>query len=240
MVLGANYALALTGQMVGYVQYQVTISSPTNLFSPRTFTLNESARPAGQSGFIDLTLSLSSTVANLSYSRAVNASSLPIVFPYLSGLTNQSFSLQLRGITLKVNLVNIGQVPVTFNGASYQATRYLVSFSAKNASSVHSISADGSVVSMPSGLIYAVQLTLNRTAQVAITLLSTSLPLTEVPSSVNSVGASMLGAGAILAISIAAPTLFLRVKSTKPTGQTQVEESSQENRDKEKPNYWVD
>lgn len=249
LVVGAAASFVLaTGQSSGYVQYKINIINPDDPASPRTAIVNESAQPTGQTGFVDLTLSLSSTAMNFTYSKDVNSSSLPEIFPYLSGLTNQSFSYEVQGLSITANLVNTGQVPVTFNGVTYQATQYLVSFSAMNSSSMKSISAYGNIISMPSGLIYTVQLSLNQTTSVNVTLLSTNLTLTDPSSSVNPLGASVLGAGVIAAVAIAAPTIFKKVKHNKTNDQDQTNEvranqendSEQENRDEKKPSYWVD
>jgi hypothetical protein len=249
LAVGAAVSFVLaTGQSSGYVQYKINITNPDDPASSRTAIVNESAHPIGQTGFVDLTLSLSSTAMNLTNSKDVDSSSLPEIFPYLSGLTNQSFSYEVRGFSITANLVNTGQVPVTFNGVTYQATQYLVSFSAMNSSGMKSISAEGNIISMPSGLIYTVQLSLNQTASVNITLLSTSLRLTDPPSSVNPLSALVLGAGVIAAVGIAAPAIFKKVKHNKTNDQAQTSEvrgnqksdSEQENGDEEKPSYWVD
>ena len=142
----------------------------------------------------------------------LDASSLPIIFPYLSGLTNQSFSYSIQGISITANLVNTGQVPVSFNDTTYKATKYFISFSAINSSSMKSILADGTLVSMPSDLIYNVQLSFNQTAYVEIMLKSTNLALNEQTVNVNPIRATILGGGAILALAIAAPTIFKKLK----------------------------
>jgi len=243
----AHLALADTGQSAGYVQYRVSVSSPVNPVLSRTFLVNESAKSTGQAGFVNLTLSLASNGMNFSYSKDVNSSSLPMIFPYLAGLTNQSFSFALRGISITANLVNTGEVPVNFNSVSYQGTKYLIHLSTMNSSSMRSISANGSIISMPSGLIYMVQLSLNQLASVNATLLSTSLQLTGPQTRFNLSGASILGVGAVAATAIAAPTIFMKVKHNKPNDQTgnktETGEGSnpeKDNGDKEKPSYWVD
>ena len=250
LVIGAEVdsTLAIKGQSAGYVQYSVTIIGIGDSTLPRNVLVNESVTPTGQTGFVAVTLSLTSDTTNFTYSKDVNSSSLPMIFPYLSGLTNQSFSYAVQGISINANLVNTGQVPVTFNDTTYQATKYLVSFSAVNSSSMKSISADGNIVSMPSGLIYTVQLSFNQTSSVDIMLISTNLSLNEPPSIVNPLGAAILGGGAILAVAIAAPTIFKKLKHNNPNHQTQTNEfkikqdygMEPKNEDKKKPSYWVD
>jgi hypothetical protein len=208
--------------------------------------VNETVQPSGQSGIINLTLAVSSTNSNFSYSKDVNSSSLPEIFPYLSGLTNQSLSYDIQGFTINVNLVNTGQVAATFNGASYQTTKYLVSFSASNSSM--SFSGNGTITSLPSGLINSVELSLNQTATVNVTLLSTDLSVNATGSSVNPLGASLLGIAIVAAVVVAAPTIFKRATNSRHKEQNQENENktsqdsdeSNTQPDNTKPSYDVD
>ena len=177
------------GPSSGFVQYQVTVSSPENSVASFTTVVNETAQSSGQSGIIDLTLAVSSAASNFTYSRDVNSSSLPEIFPYLPALTNQSLSYQVDGFSIQVNLVNTGQAAVIFDGTSYQATNFLVSFSATTSRASTSVSGDGNITSLPSGLIDNIQLSVNQTLQVNATLLSTDLTINAPASSINPVGA---------------------------------------------------
>jgi hypothetical protein len=249
--VAANFALA-SGPSSGYVQYKVNVSGQENsvmpISAPFSTTVNWAVQPSGQSGFVDITIALSSDISNLSYSRVVNASSLPEIFPYLSGLTNQSLSYQIQGFSINANIVNSGQVSTTFNNTSYQATKYVVSFSAVNSSSATSFSGNGTIISMPSGLIESVQLSLNQTASVDIVLLSTDLSLNAQAGSINPLGASLLGVALIAAVAIAGPTIFKKTKDNKNKKQAQNNETKppqesdakQEKEDEKKPSYWVD
>jgi len=247
LFIGANSASAqpIIGQSTGYVQYGISITGFDDHLLLEDFLVTESVSPTGQPDFIDVTLSLSSESTNFTYSRVVNSTSLPMIFPYLPGLTNQSFSYAMQGISISASLANTGQTPVTFNDNTYQATNYLVSLSAANNSKV--VSAQGNIVSMPSGLIYSIQLSFNQQS-VELTLISTDLELNQPQSSVDPLGASILGGGAILAVAIAAPTIFKKIKHNKPkqqtkTSQTKNNQENHENSNKEdenKPSYWVD
>jgi|GEM_PF-4211810 len=243
----ANFALA-SGPSSGYVQYKVNVSSQQNSMLPTSSaTVNEIVEPTSQSGIVNLTLSVSSSLGNFSYSRDVNSTSLPEIFPYLSGLTNQSFSYQFQGMSISANLVNTGQVSVNFNGTNYQGTKYLISFSAANATKGILFSGDGVITSMPSGLIENIQLSLNQTASLSVTLLSTNLSLDPPTSSINPLGASLLGIAVLAAVAVAAPTIFKKANENKHRNQTQENKSKnpqetdkkQENEDEKKP-YWVD
>jgi uncharacterized surface anchored protein len=136
----------------GYVQYSVSLSGQAG---PKTFTVNESASRTSQSGFVDLGLAISSPNTNLSFSRVLNASSLPETFPYLSGLNNETFSFQSHGTTISLSIHDIGTSSATFNGRSYQLTNYEIAVSATNSSSGKSVSLNGTVSSVPSGLLYS-------------------------------------------------------------------------------------
>ena len=68
---------------------------------------------------------------------------------------------------------------------------------------------------MPSGLIDTVQLSLNQTASINATLLSTNLSLNAPAGNINPVGASVLGVALAAAVAIAAPTIYTREKKKK-------------------------
>jgi len=249
VLLGVGTSFAITyGPSNGYAQYKVTSSGTANAFLSVSGIVNESAQPTGQTGFVNLMLEISSTVANFTYSKDANTTSLLEIFPYLPAVTNQSLSYQTQGTTISTNLINAGQTSVTFNGASYQATKFLVSFSAENSSNALSFSGKGSIITMPSGLIDTVQLSLNQTASISATLLSTNLSLNAPAGNINPVGATVLGAALVAAVAIAAPTIYQREKKKKHEEQTRKDEGKtsqdsdvkQENEDEKKPSYWVD
>lgn len=245
--VSASFVVA-SGPNSGYVQYNVTVNSQENSFKSISATVNETVQPTAQNGFVDLTLSLSSIAGNFSYSRDVNASSLPEIFPYLSGLTTQSLSYQVKGFSITAKLDNTGQVSTTFNGTSYQTTKYLVSFAVTNSSSSTSFSGNGTILSMPSGLIDTVQLQLNQTATVNIALLSTDLSLNAPASGINPLGASLLGVALVAAVAIAGPTIFKKTRDNKNKKQTQQNETKapeegevkKKDEDEKNPSYWVD
>ena len=101
---------------------------------------------------------------------------------------------------------------------------------------------------MPSGLIDTIQLSLNQTASINATLLSTNLSLNAPAGSINPVGASVLGVALAAAVAIAAPTIYTRErrKNTKSTlgkmkhKTSQESDVKQENGEEKKPSYWVD
>jgi len=229
-----SFAAATTDQSPGYVQYKIIVNDQENPIMSTSATVNYSVVPTGQTGFVDISLTVYSDISNFTYSRAVNASSFPEIYPYLSGLTNQSFSYQTQGVSITANLVNVGQVSVKFNGTTYQATKYQISTTAANVSMGESFSATGTVTSMPSGLINSAQLTLNQTTTINVTLLSTNLSLNAPATSINVVGASMFGAAIVAAAAIAGLAVSRRTKHKKQTGQ------ASETGTEQKPSFGVD
>ncbi|MGO8807432.1 MAG: hypothetical protein ACLQO7_12665 [Candidatus Bathyarchaeia archaeon] len=248
MLGGVGTIFALTyGPSNGYVQYKIAATGSSSFFQPTSGIINESVQPTGQTGFLNLILDISSLSANLTYSKVVNATSLLEIFPYLPAVTNQSLSYQVKGTSINANLINTGQTPVTFSNATYQATRFLVAFSAVNSSSDLSFSGNGSIVTMPSGLIDTVQLSLNQTGSINAALLSTNLSLKTPAGNINPIGASVLGAALSVAVVIAAPTIYKREKKKHEEQQCEAEnknnqesDAKKENEDKNKPSYWVD
>lgn len=243
--IGTSFALTY-GPSTGYAQYKITAIGTAGFFQSVSGFVNESAQPSGQTGFVNLTLGIYSTAENLTYSRDINTTALPEIFPYLPAITNQSLSYQTQGISISGNLINSGQTAITFNDVTYQATKFLVSFSAVNSSSALSFSGNGSIISMPSGLIYTVQFSLNQTASINATLLSTNLSLDTPSSSINPAGVSVLGATLVVAVAIAAPTIYKREKNKVHEEQAQVDENKTDQKndipqeDEKKPSFWVD
>jgi hypothetical protein len=207
----------------GYVSYQVTVN--WNGSVQQSFIVNESSVAASQNGFVDLTLGLTSSLQNFSYSKVVNASALPQIFPYVPGVSNQSFSYDAHGMSVSANILNSGTSSVTFKGATYTAQEYIVSATLVNSSLGYSVT--GSILALPSGLLYSAQIR-GDNSTASVQLLSTDLPLANSSSSVSTTeGAAMVGAGVLGAAAIAIPWKFKRKNNTKG-GQG------------EKPPYWVD
>jgi hypothetical protein len=248
-LVGAAFNLAFAATPTsGYVQYSITVSGQGSSNMPKTIIVNETAQPGSQSGFTALTIALSSNAMNFTCSKDVNSSSLIETFPYLSGLTSQSFSYQVSGFSISASITNTGSSNVIFNGNNYQGTNYKVSLSATNSTGGNSISANGSISSMPSGLVDSAQFLINGTITVNAQLLSTNLSLTAPQSKVNTVGLSLLVVGLLVAVAIAVPAVFKIVKHSKHTNSASVDETEEKQQKgneqgsegEEKPSYWVD
>lgn len=234
-------AQPLIGQAEGYVKYEISITGISEYFQLSDFIVTESIKPTDKADFMNVELSLSSPTTNFTYSKVMNSSTLPIIFPYLPELTNQSFSFQREGFSISASIVNTGQSQVNFNDNTYQAIKYLIDISATNSSK--GINAQGEILTMPSGLIYKAKISLDSQSSVELTLLSTDLDLEKPQNGIDPVGASLLGGGSVLAIAIAAPTIFRKIKNRKSSQKTKTSQKKDENNDKEdenKPSYWVD
>lgn len=231
LVLGVSSAVAFAATPTqGYVAYTVNFGK---MGAPSTnFVLNESSTSTGQNGLVSLTFALisSGTGPNLTYSKVVNSSSVPEVFPFLpGGLSNQSISYQNHSLAISAHILNTTGSSVTFNGKSYETTNYQLMATATNTSSGTSVSVSGSIVTMPSGLVYSAQLQINSTYSTQIKLLATSLPLTDSPSDPSPVGLGMVTVGVVGSVGLAVPSIFLKRRADSKTKT-----------EREKPSYWVD
>ncbi len=235
LVSGAASTVAFAAQPnQGFVEYKISL---LNQQAPvASFLLNESAQPTSQNGFVQLTISLISSIRNLTYSRALNTSSLPEIFPYLPGISNQTFPYQTRDVTFTVHIRNTGDAPITFNGKNYQGTNYEISVSVAYSTVGNPVSASGNIVTMPSGLIYSAQLQIYSTYSLHILLIATSLPLVDAPSSTFPLGVVLFSLGLIGAVGFAAPSVFMRIRS-KPQPEPAIEDKAL---GEKKPSYWVD
>src|SRR5437016_9795945 len=223
VVHGANITI---GPTQGHVEYRITLNNQTSTLA--SFLLNESAQPTGQNGIVLVTANLLSTVRNFTYSRALNTSSFPEVFPYLLGISNQSLSYHAYGVSLTLHIVNTGNTQITFNGQSFQGTSYQVTAS---------VSANGTIVTMPSGLIYSVHLESINSYSVQMQLEETNLALVDPSNSSNlPIGIALVSLGLLGAAVFAAPSIFKRLKSKPATAPATSDEPGGE----EKPSYWVD
>lgn len=239
----------------GFVAYSATLSNNGSVL--KTATINESSAPASQSGFLTLTFNLVSGNSHLSYSKVVNGSALPTVFPYIpaSVLTNQTFSYSRGDISLNAHLTNAGQSQITFNGNNYQASNYQVALSATNSSSGKTLSASGNMQLAPSGLLYSLDVQVNSTATLQVQLIGTSLSLASPSSSTSTtMGIAIVGAGVIGSVALAVPSFFKMRKSRRGNDQKTLPDallsssatSTQQSVEEEakssnnKPSHWVD
>src|SRR2546429_3086364 len=147
LLVGVVHGASITiGPTQGHVEYRITLNNQGSTLA--SFLLNESAQPTGQNGIVLVTANLLSTVRNFTYSRALNTSSFPEVFPYLLGIGNQSLSYHTYGISLTLHIAKTGNAQIMFNGHSFQGTSYQVAASATYASATASVSANGTIITM--------------------------------------------------------------------------------------------
>ena len=236
LLVGAVQGASVTiGPTQGHVEYRITLNNQSSTLA--SLLLNESAQPTGQNGIVLVTANLLSTVRNFTHSRALNTSSFPEVFPYLLGISNQSLSYHAYGVSLTLHIANTGSAQITFNGQSFQGTSYQVAASATYASATASFSANGTIITMPSGLIYSVQLESINSYSVQMRLVATNLALVA-PSNSSSlpIGIALVSLGLLGAAVFAAPSIFKRLKRQPATTPSTPGETDTD----EKPPYWVD
>ena len=236
LLVGAVHGANITiGPTQGHVEYRITVNNQSTTVA--SFFLNESAKPTAQNGIIFVTVNLLSSARNFTYSRALNTSSFPEVFPYLPGINNQSFSYNAYGISLNLHIVDTGNTPITFNGQSFQGTSYQVTGTAAYSLTTASFSANGTIITMPSGLIYSARLGSTNSYSVLMRLEETNLALIGPSNSSNlPIGIALVSLGLLGAAVFAAPSIFKRLKSKPARTPSSPSEPSGE----EKPPYWVD
>jgi hypothetical protein len=230
-VQGANVTI---GPTQGHVEYRIIINNQGATVA--NFFLNESAQPTGQNGIVLVTANLLSTLRNVTYSRALNTSSFPEVFPYLLGISNQSLSYHEYGISLTLHIVNTGNAPITFNGQAFQGTSYRVSASANYPSTTKAVSANGTIITMPSGLIYSLEFGSISSYSVEMRLEETNLALVDPSNSSLPIGIAFVSLGLFGAVVFAVPSVFKKLKSKRETTPATPPEPGHG----EKPSYWVD
>jgi hypothetical protein len=234
VLLAGEASAALIGSTQGYVIYKITLNSQQT--QAENFTLNETVQPTSQSGFVQMTITIQSSIRNVTYSNVVNSSSFPEIFPYLVGLNNQSISYGTNGMIDIVHVQNTGSAQVTFNGKTYEGTSYQVSVSATSSAQALEISGNAKVVTLPSGLVYSVQLQNITGNSVNAQLVQTNLPVTVATGSSLPVGLALISIGLLGAIAFAVPSIFIRWRKKPGTAPAP---SIQPQTD-EKPSYWVD
>src|SRR5256712_2899411 len=171
VLLAAGLVGAVAGATPGFAAYTVQFS--THGVS-RSFTVNESVTQTFKPALDKLFLSVTSPSENFTYSKFVNSSVM--IQPFLPAVTNQTFSFGSNKTSVSIKLTQNGTAPLTFQGSAYTLTSFTFSahFSARNRTG----SAEGTLLTFPSGLIYSVREDFNGTSNLLITLTATSLPLT--------------------------------------------------------------
>ncbi len=234
VLLVGQVSATLVGPMQGYVTYQVSLTGQQA--QPEILLLNESSQPTSQSGLVQITITVRSSEQNATYSNTVNSTSLPEIFPYIVDINNESISYGANGVSVAVKAENTGSAKITFNGGTYTGTSYQVSVSATYLPMALDITGNGTVVTLPSGLVYSVRLEQIDGNSISAQLLKTNLPVTVAAGSSLPVGLALVSIGLLAAIAFAVPSIFIRLRK-KPTAETA---PSTPPKSEEKPSYWVD
>jgi hypothetical protein len=220
----------------GYVTYQISLTRAGN--PVEVFVINETGQPTGQNDLVQLTFALTTSERHFAYSKIVNSSSLPEIFPYLPQLYNQSLSYSSHGMTLSAQITRNGTLPVTFEGKTYTALQFALSISLSRSPGTNYL-ATGNIVTMPSGLVYSAKLGSNQLYAFTLTLVATNLPLTDPSGTTTMFGLALVGLGLAGAVGLAVPSVFALVRAKTPTRNT-VSIATEPSTAQDKPSYWVD
>lgn len=203
-----------------FAVYSVTVTLPSGQHS---VLVNETVRPSDRSGFSDLILQLTGSQHNLTYSRLVNASTN--LFPYLPTLALQSFDYSNgTRYSVHVNFSSGGTAVVSFKGSQYTVNVYSIIVSATYGNK--SVTANGTVETFPSALVYSASAGSGNKIEVKAVLQATNLPLVQ-PSSQTATPA-YIGAG--LGVGGVALVAAFLVRRRERKARTQ----------EQKPLHWVD
>ena len=219
VMLFAGSAVAATQSSNGFATYKISVISPMGV---HTVVVSETVKNANKAGFSDLTLQISGTTQNLTYSRIVNSSS--VLLPYLPPIPGQAFDYSNKTFSVHANFTQAGSQSVTFQGKNYTLSVYDVTLS--GAYGNRTFNAAGTIETFPSTLVYGISLSSGVAGQVTMVLQGTDLPLDQ-PSSVMAT-AAVAGAGIGVVGVAAAVTLFVRRRDRQAKAQEQ------------KPLHWVD
>lgn len=205
-----------------YVSYGINYKGPS---ASESYVINESATPTSNLNFSVLTLAIAGQAWNLTYSESVNSSR--VFYPYVPAITNRSLSYSGHGFSVTVTLTDLGSTSILFGGKSYSGVLY--SFTGKSSFNRTAFAVDGNLTAFPSGLLYSLDTSLNGTAELSATLLSTNLALADSGTQnafVLVAVAGGVGAAAVAVIGLGLPF----VRRGRARGRAQ-----QARRD-----YWVD
>src|SRR5712692_108058 len=242
LVLGTSSSIASgvsafgTKSNHGYVTYQISLAGAGNPIE--VFLINETSQPTGQNDLVQLTFALSSNERDFTYSKVVNSSAFPEIFPYLPELNNQSLSYSSHGIMLNAQITRSGTVQVTFDGRTYTAVKHALSISISR-SAGQTYSAIGNIVTMPSGLVYSAELHAYGLYALTVTLVATNLPLTNPSGTTTMFGLALVGLGLAGAVGLAVPSVFAFVRAKTVTRNT-LPLPAEPSTAQDKPSHWVD
>src|SRR5207245_3638131 len=139
--------------------------------------------------------------------------------------------------SITIHIYTTVNAPIMFNGYAFQVTSYQSSASATYPSLTEAVTAAGTIITMPSGLIYSLQLETINSYSVQMQLEETNLSLIDPSNSSNlPIGIALVSLGLLGAAVFAAPSIFKRLKRKPATTPSTPGETDTD----EKPPYWVD
>jgi hypothetical protein len=197
-----------------YASYNISGNARNHSFSA---TVNETVAPASAAGMSDVTLQIGGAMSNLTYSKIMNSSQ--VILPYFPTIANQSLTYQFHNYSVTATINQSGTSSVTYDGHSYTVSNYTFTVTAAGN---RQVSAWGSALVFPSGLVYSASVVANGTDNFNVQLLGTNLSLTsqsDPPSQMTTSVAVAGGAGSILA-GVGALVFYKRKKPAENAGET--------------------
>ncbi len=220
LVLLATPVVFASQSNQGFAAYRISVTFPSGEHS---VLVDETLRPSDRAGFSTLILELTDGEQNLTYSRLVNASTN--LLPYLPSLPSQSFDYSNgTRYSIHVNFSSSGTAVVTFRGTQYILNEYSITVLASYGN--RSVSAEGTVETFPSGLVYSATANGNGKIELQALLQATDLPLAD--PAPQTAAAAYVGAGIGVGGLALAAALLVRRRERKVKSQEQ------------KPMHWVD
>jgi hypothetical protein len=197
------FAPLTTASVGSFVQYRITATLPGGV---RSAVVNETISSSDKPGMSVLSLAVSGSVQNLTYSRLVNATEA--FFPYLTPIGSQALDYSNgTSVMLRANVTSTGTSELAFAGSNYTMDEYALTISVVYGNRTANLV--GTVETFPSALVYSASLEANGMASVKVYLLSTDLQLDPQSSSVSS--AAFVGAGlGVGAVALVAALLVRR------------------------------
>jgi len=184
-------------------------------------TVTETVAADSNPGESIVSLAISGSMANFTYSRVVN-SSLALL-PYLPAISGNNYTYTAKTYSVSASIAKTGTSSVTFQGQSYTLSDYAFSATVTSTNGTSTIS--GTVSAFPSDLVYSVSIH-SQDSSGSATLTSTSLPLSAA-SAAPALQATTAGIGLSIAAGAVVVSLGVKYRHKAPVAES-------------KPDHWVD
>jgi len=216
-----------------FADYAISATGPYHSISAN---VNETITPSSMSGFSTISLEVVSSMSNFSYSKVVNSSMA--MFPIVPSIGNQSFTYSTHNISISASISKTGTGSATIGGTTYTTTNYSFTVSGSKNDGTMSMSANGQLSTLPSGLLYSAVINGPNSTTVNVKLVGTNLSLNSTSQSSNTTGMAIVGGASTLAVAGVGAFVFFRRKNKNSGNVNNSPGSGSES--EEKPLYKVD